>query len=163
MFGSYLNFIIISSLLIFLDQISKKIVIEGFRFKSLLLDIVLLYNPGSAFGIKIMDNNQYIIVNSIVLTIFSLLLIRFIKNSQNSILSKYYYYSLIFILSGGIGNLIDRFIYGKVVDFISILSFLKLPVFNIADLYITIGISILILAIIKEKQMINNTNKNLLD
>jgi signal peptidase II len=139
--------------LVFVDQFFKSLVLDGFRYKSLLLNIVLVYNEGSAFGFKIMNNNSYIIFNSIILIIFSLLLIRFMKVNYGRGLFNYYYYSLVFIFSGGVGNLIDRFIYGKVVDFISLFPFLVLPIFNLADVYITIGMFLLILALLKESKL----------
>jgi len=90
----------------------------------------------------------------IVSVFLSLLFIYIIKNKQVTILKLL---ALIFILSGGLGNLIDRISNnGKVIDFIR----LKLPlfeygVFNIADFYVTIGfVMILFTVFIKPKVLI---------
>ena len=55
---------------------------------------------------------------------------------------------LVLILSGAVSNIIDRIMHGCVVDFIDLKFW---PVFNLADIYITIGIAMLILNIIKSK------------
>ena len=55
---------------------------------------------------------------------------------------------LIFIFSGAVSNIIDRVLRGCVVDFIDLKFW---PVFNLADIYITIGISLLVLIYIKYK------------
>ncbi|OGI25089.1 MAG: signal peptidase II [Candidatus Moranbacteria bacterium RBG_13_45_13] len=54
--------------------------------------------------------------------------------------------ALVFIISGGISNIIDRLAHGCVIDFIDIKIW---PVFNLADVYITIGILMLLLEYIK--------------
>ena len=70
------------------------------------------------------------------LIIFSLLIYYFLK-------SKNYFekIALTFILSGAVSNMIDRIVHGCVVDFINIKIW---PIFNLADIYITIGIIVLI-------------------
>lgn len=56
--------------------------------------------------------------------------------------------SIAFILAGGLGNLLDRVIYGYVVDFINPL-FIDFAIFNIADISLNIGVFVLILGWIK--------------
>ena len=51
------------------------------------------------------------------------------------------------VVAGGIGNAIDRFIQGYVVDFIE-LSFMDFPVFNIADIGVTCGVALIFIAVI---------------
>ena len=48
-------------------------------------------------------------------------------------------YILCVILAGGFGNLIDRVVRGYVVDFINVFPSLNFPIFNLADIYITLG------------------------
>ncbi|MEN3015106.1 MAG: signal peptidase II [bacterium] len=139
-------YIILIGLLILADQLSKKIILEGFRFKWNWFEIILVYNEGSAFGIKLLKNNEYILVNSFILLI---LLIFTLFKARNNKFANYYYTSFSFIAAGGIGNLIDRIIHGKVVDFIAVYHF---PVFNLADSFITIGSSLLILIMLIDKQ-----------
>ena len=65
---------------------------------------------------------------------------------------KYYFYLFSMIIGGAIGNLIDRVLYGAVVDFIDLhYQNLHWYVFNIADIYISIGCILLILFEIKKK------------
>lgn len=119
------------------DQISKLWAIrklEGGE-RSLLphLKLKLSFNEGSAFGIRIVESKTTWVILSLIL-ILALCLIPY-KSKKFSIAKK-------LIISGTIGNLIDRLIYGKVVDFIK-LSFW--PSFNIADTMITIGLILAIL------------------
>lgn len=51
-----------------------------------------------------------------------------------------------FLLGGAIGNLIDRFNYGKVTDFLDF-AFINFPIFNVADICIDIGIGLLYIAL----------------
>ena len=124
---SYINIFVF--LLFFIDQISKFFVVKH-------LD--------ASFGI--FRGNTYLLI------IITFLLIGYIvfelyknMNDNFSILS----FSL--ILSGALGNLFDRVFRGYVVDFISFTIFgREMAVFNIADIYITFGVFLLALIIIKE-------------
>lgn len=89
-------------------------------------------NPGMAFGIRI-GNELYL---TLFATVSSFLLLIIIFKSDY--FQKYYKYALGCILGGAIGNLIDRFIYGMVIDFIYFEA-INWPVFNIADVAVTIG------------------------
>ena len=138
-------FFIVFLVLIFIDQATKKIVLEGFRFKFLFFEITLIYNEGSAFGIKLLENYQYILVNSFILVLF---LVYFIYKYRYGVFKKLHLTWFVFIFSGAIGNLMDRLIHGKVIDFISIYVF---PVFNFADIWISIGMIVFIFSILREK------------
>ena len=59
----------------------------------------------------------------------------------------WYYWSIGVVISGGIGNLIDRAFYGYVVDFIEPL-FVNFAIFNIADCAVTCGAAVLIVSLI---------------
>ncbi|GAB4363888.1 MAG: signal peptidase II [Calditrichia bacterium] len=121
-------------------------------------------NPGIAFGIRV--NNK------IVFTILSIMALIFIfyylfKMRENLLFRL----AFSIILGGALGNLIDRFFYGKVVDFldfeffnITIPSFKFLflefqnysldrwPVFNIADSAVTIGMILIIMSLIFDRE-----------
>lgn len=77
------------------------------------------------------------------LVFFSLLIYYFLKSKDH-----FEKISLTFVISGAVSNLADRIIRGCVVDFIDLKIW---PVFNLADMYITIGISLLIVIYIKYK------------
>lgn len=144
-------YILLFSILVFVDQFSKKIVLEGYRFKKGIFEITLVYNEGSAFGMKIFKNHGYIIINPLILLIFALYIFYKITKTRDLKFKHYYLISFIFVTAGGVGNLIDRVLNGKVVDFISIYVF---PVFNFADVFVTIGILVLSFLILNEHRKI---------
>lgn len=113
--------------LILLDQSSKYMAQKYLEYSQ---------NTGIAFGISLPQP---------ILIIFSLILIAvipyiFFKELKHD--EKISQLALMLIISGAIGNLIDRFTHGFVVDFISVW---KWPDFNLADTYISIGILLMII------------------
>ena len=94
----------------------------------------LVHNTGIAFGLFKHHGVVFIIVPiiAIALLVFNLYYYR----HNNEVLSLEYILAFSLILGGAIGNLIDRILYGYVIDFI---DFRIWPVFNIADSAITIG------------------------
>lgn len=89
-------------------------------------------NTGAAFGI-LKDMRWFFILVTIVLL---LILIHWFEKSffKNEFMRT----GMILVISGAIGNLIDRLLFGYVVDFIDF-YFIKFPVFNVADCFICIG------------------------
>jgi signal peptidase II len=127
--------------LIILDQISKfwamyYLASPLFIFSFFKLNFV--QNKGIAFSLPVA---QYIVIPLTILAIIWLFYQIYKNNSSPKIHTNYKFilnlYAYIFILSGAIGNLIDRLIYSKVTDFLSFWSF---PTFNLADSFISIGI-----------------------
>ncbi len=142
------NIIIISIILIFIDQIIKYLVhnyiISDIVIINNFFSITNLSNYGAAFGI--LSNNIYFLI------FISLILIYFIISEIKKNNNKGYIISLLMILSGALGNLIDRIFRGYVVDYLSFELFsISFPVFNFADMLITFGTIYLIYMIIKEK------------
>lgn len=62
--------------------------------------------------------------------------------------------SLSLIISGALGNLIDRLIYGYVVDFISVhfKNIYYFPIFNVADVFVVVGTMLLLFYLLKEEK-----------
>ena len=149
--------IIIGIIIILLDQISKFIIIEkNITIIPSFLSFTYTENTGAAFNIGSNNLLFIILVNIIILGI----IIKFIKERKEDVNFKILI-SLVLILAGGIGNLIDRIFRGYVVDFIDVNLF-KFPNFNIADISIFIGIFLLIIMLIisvieDEKQKNKNT------
>lgn len=142
------NIIIFSIILIFIDQIIKYLVhnyiISDIVIINNFFSITNLSNYGAAFGI--LSNNIYFLI------FISLILIYFIISEIRKNNNKGYIISLLMILGGALGNLIDRIFRGYVVDYLSFELFsISLPVFNFADMLITFGTIYLIYMIIKEK------------
>jgi len=131
-------------LAVLLDQISKVIVrmhmeqFDSFDVLGGFFRITYVLNPGIAFGIKVK--------NPVVFTILSILacigiIIYLIRNWQEDIKIKI---SLALILGGAVGNLIDRILFGEVVDFLDFgINHIRWPVFNIADSSVVIGMIML--------------------
>ena len=134
-------FLISIPILIIFDQLSKQWALENIFNTQQIIEInsffnlVPVWNKGISFGLlsNIVDINFFMII---VTTIISILLVSWFFLTKNKILSL----SLALIISGAIGNLIDRFRHEAVVDFIDIhISNYHWPAFNFADSYITIG------------------------
>ena len=101
-------------------------------------------NRGAAFGV--LQNQKYFFVILTVLVIGAALFY-LVKNYQKSL---WLVLSLILIISGGIGNFIDRVHLGYVVDMVQ-LDFIDFAIFNVADSYLTVGVLLLILILWKEE------------
>ena len=134
-------------LIFILDRITKMYVIylseKSFGseiFNSLFLNIFLIWNKGIAFGLLSFDQNN--LYNSITVFILIIILILFVLIYKSEKLKKYSY---IMITGGALGNLFDRIMYSSVPDFIDI-HFKEFHwfIFNVADIFITIGILCLI-------------------
>ncbi len=142
------KFFLVSLSAFFLDQASKLLVRHFLGYGSSvsvipkLLSIEMTKNTGIAFSI--MQNINTVII-FIILIILGSILFFYDKLSQSSRV----YFAVIF--GSALGNLFDRIAYGYVVDFIK-LSFW--PVFNFADMMITLSTAILIYKVIIGKQNI---------
>ena len=137
-----INYFIIISFFCIIDQLSK-IYIDLNYHKLLSKDLLvftidLVRNYGAAFNI--LSGNRLLL--SFISIISTIILSYFIFISENKFINRY---GLSFILAGSIGNGIDRILNGYVIDFIKI-KFVDFPVFNIADIVINIGVSILIIS-----------------
>lgn len=102
--------------------------------------ITRVTNSGASFGMFQNKTNVLIVISVIAII---LIIILKIKLNINSVL---YNLALGFILGGALGNLVDRFLYGEVTDFIHMEHF---AVFNVADSFIVIGFCIILIIIIK--------------
>ena len=136
----YSKQIIIFLLIIFLDQISKSLIVNNFNlYESIqilpLFNITFVVNYGFAFGFLNDPSVNQIIVSIVIFLIILYFLYLLIK-TQDTI----FQFALILILSGAMGNFIDRLLRGYVVDFIDIYIFdYHWPAFNLADSSITLG------------------------
>ncbi|MDY3005460.1 signal peptidase II [Anaerococcus sp. AGMB00486] len=130
---------------ILLDRITKvyakNIFIENPVYTKL-INLIYLENKGAAFGILQNKRMFFIILTLVVVTY---LLYYFIKNVKTN--PKLLNIALSLIISGAIGNFYDRLIHSYVVDFIEF-SFINFPIFNIADILVTMGSFLLIVFII---------------
>jgi len=134
--------------IVVLDQLTKLIVhrtmalhqsipvIEG------LLNLTYIRNTGAAFGIFAgsaeIFRRPFLILVSVLASVFIVTLLRRLADSERGLVI-----ALTFVLGGAIGNLIDRVFYGEVIDFLDVYwRDYHWPAFNIADSFITIGVTI---------------------
>ena len=130
-----------------LDQWSKWAIKTSFQLyesKPVIQDIfhfTYVTNDGMAFGLSFPGGKHILLVMTILLTGF---IVGFLwKEKDGHPLSKY---GLALILSGAIGNLIDRLLYGKVVDFLDVMvGNFHWYIFNVADSAVTIGMVLFII------------------
>jgi signal peptidase II len=135
--------LIISLILVVLDQITK-FIFTGKEYLIGSFGINYVENTGAAFGM-FKNLNWFFIA-------FSILVIIFI----------FYYYKqikwktpLILILAGTIGNLIDRIFFNYVRDFVMVWIW---PVFNIADICVTVGVLLLVFYLYREDKTYKSKN-----
>lgn len=143
---------LISIIVVVLDQVTKLAVRYSFEYgvpHNIIGDWVRLTyieNPGMAFGIQV-GGQPFFTVFAVIATVIIFVYILKARDEKMSVRS-----ALGMILGGAIGNLIDRFLYGKVVDFVDIgFGTIRWPIFNVADSAVTVGMMILIVFVVYDK------------
>src|SRR5210317_174964 len=142
------------------DRLSKIYIIneslknlDNFILKSTYLNIRLIWNEGIAFGLLSFDDKALYHSLSLLILVIILVIIYMIIKSDG--LKKF---SLMLILGGALGNFYDRIAYGAVPDFIDFhVNGFHWFIFNIADIFISIGVFALIVLEIFNKK---NYEKN---
>jgi signal peptidase II len=137
------RFFIPAALVVALDQLTKQLfwrngqnydIIDGY------LHITLVKNAGAAFGMFQGGRLFFIIASIAAVLLISIVALRLPREER----SRRLWLGL--ILGGAIGNLIDRILYGEVIDFLQIgFRGHYWPVFNVADMAVTIGAALLVL------------------
>ncbi len=147
--------IIIIALTVILDRVSKILAVKYLLSSSSVtviknvLDLTLTKNTGAAFSIfegKALILGIFSIVISAALCF---LLYRQQKLNRNK---KLYLISIAMIIGGALGNAIDRFAYGYVVDFFEF-TFVNFAIFNVADAFLTIGAIIMCACILLDREI----------
>ena len=144
-----------SFIIVFLDQLTKKIILANMMIRDIIevtffLDIIHVRNTGAAFSF-LHDaggwQRYFLVTISLLVSIALPFCIK--KNLHQPLLAI----SLSLILGGAVGNLIDRLFLGYVIDFISFHydKTIFWPAFNIADSAITVGAILMIYDAFKNK------------
>lgn len=147
--------ILVTCSLICLDQILKLFIVKNFQLgetKSVLngvFSFTYLRNYGAAFSIL---QNQIILFTVITIVIVGSASYYLMKQKSTNFLLDM---SLILIISGGLGNFIDRIRIGYVIDMID-LDFMNFAIFNLADSFLTIGVILLFIMFWKEEKYGNS-------
>ena len=156
--------ILVTSLV--LDIISKMIIVnnlhlgEKIEYLGGFLRITLVYNRGGVFGIAQGYKNVFLVISIIVL--IAIIIYYFYEKNKTMLFTV----SMALIVSGAIGNIIDRVIPGRtgVVDFISVgFGSTRWPAFNVADSAIVVGAFFLVYTFYKEEikgKKVNTSEKS---
>lgn len=132
--------------IVLIDQISKILIhakinlYESIQIIPHLLDFTYIRNEGIAFGINFAGSKVIFIVFPILITFY---LFSLLKDQEFD--KPFYQISLLLIIGGAIGNIIDRIFRGYVIDFIDFhINNVHWYVFNLADSSVTIGLLFLL-------------------
>lgn len=132
-----------------LDQWTKHLIVtnmtlgQSFWVMRDFFAITYIQNAGAAFGL--FENRQWIfILASVGLCAACVIGYSYLKKE-----TKLFRYGIALMVSGSLGNLVDRIFIGKVIDFF---DFLVFPIFNVADIFICLGAGMVILKIFTEKE-----------
>lgn len=138
-------YLIVILLLIIADQVVKYTIVQQIALNQVhtiipgLLSFTNLRNDGAAWSILRGQQCFFTIISIVALLILGYFLWRFRSK-------KMYAFSISLILAGTIGNFIDRIRLGYVVDMFQ-LDFINFPIFNVADMCLTIGVIWLVIAV----------------
>jgi signal peptidase II len=143
------RWLIVSLLVIVLDQISKAYIVahfEEFEFKSVLpvLDITRMHNEGAAFSFLAGASGwqRWLFIGLALSVSLGIIVWLLRMKRRQSLLSG----GLALVLGGAIGNVLDRIRLGHVIDFIRVhWDNHNFPSFNVADSAITVGAALLLL------------------
>lgn len=148
---------VVAGLLLLLDQATKYLAVTRLKNSPAVvliedvLELKYLENRGSAFGM--LQNQKFFIL--FVGFVFLAVILFFLFKLPAEKKFRVVHILLAAVIAGGVGNMIDRFRFDYVVDFISFVL-INFPIFNVADCYIVvsvIGLFVLFLFVFKEKDL----------
>lgn len=148
--SKFIYFVVCYAFFIFADLYMSSILVDkithGFRMSNPVFSLNYVKNTGAAFSILQNSRELLIILSMIALVLLALHVI----NNLKSISLKTCFF--IALLSAGIaGNLHERIVFGYVRDFFQ-LNFINFPVFNISDIFINVGVIVLIVMILIKRK-----------
>ena len=151
--------IIIILVIFFLDRVAKIYLLNlqasgtniDFYISSF-LNFYLVWNTGIGFGLASMETNIYYHILTLIIAIVNIGLVFFLIKYRGI-----YAYLFALIIGGSLGNLFDRIYYYAVPDFIDLhFGNYHWFIFNVADIFISVGIIGLIFVELKKKEKISN-------
>jgi len=143
----------LSALVVVLDQATKQAILHTIAIGQTVevlppvFSLVLTYNPGAAFSFLAWASGWQRYFFMAIALVASILIVYMMKKHERD---RLLCFALALVLGGAVGNLIDRVIYGAVVDFLLFRwpggprLFDPWPAFNLADSCITVGAALLI-------------------
>ena len=143
--------LLVAFLIIVIDQVTKWIIASSMKIGDSyevipnFLNITSHRNNGAAWGILSGKMFFFYIITVIILIV---LVLFFIKETQYNLFMQL---AISLLFAGALGNFIDRLLNGEVVDFIDTNIFgYDFPIFNVADSSLTIGVMLVIIALLKD-------------
>ena len=145
------------AVILILDQLTKYIVDRTIPLHHSIpviddvFSLTYIRNTGAAFGMLAGSAAHFrlpfLVIFSLVAIGFIIVMVRRLPPGETGLIT-----ALAFILGGAIGNLIDRVVYGEVIDFLDFYwSTYHWPAFNLADSFITVGVLITVFYLIRAK------------
>ena len=150
----YCFYAILTVFFVLADILTKKAVVSNMKLHESLpvikdvFHITYVRNTGAAWSIFAGKTSVLGVVSAVV--VVAALIFIVIKKPKNKVLLA----SLSMIIGGGIGNMIDRFSLGYVIDFLDF-KLINFPVFNVADIFVVCGATLLILYMLFEEKFEN--------
>lgn len=147
----YIAFLMVSLFMVLLDFVTKYIVTVSMDLHQTIpllnniFHLTYVRNTGAAFS---MLSGQRLFLILLPILIIVAIVVYIIKYKPKN---KFLLLALSMIASGGIGNLIDRIRFGYVIDFFDF-RLINFPVFNVADIFVTVGAAIFIILLIFSKE-----------
>ena len=142
-----MSYAILAVILVIMDQLTKYAVRAGIPlggtkpFIPGILDLTYVQNTGAAFSIRRTHTWLLTLTSAVVVLVICYLIVKgFFKNALGR-------WAAMLVLAGGMGNLIDRAVFGCVTDMLKT-TFIDFPVFNVADCCITVGVPLLFLYVL---------------
>ena len=144
----------VSTLVMVLDFVTKRIIVAKLApYESIralpFLNIVYVENKGAAFGMFAnLGNNFFMAISFIALASILYYMSKIPKGLE--------LFAISLIFGGAVGNLIDRILIGKVIDFIDVyVGTWHWPAFNVADSALTVGIILFIISTLMQTRRVN--------
>ena len=146
------DYVLIAALIV-ADQLTKLYISSSMSYHQSIqviedfFHITYTHNIGAAFSL--LEGQKWFFVLTAFVACVGI--VSYINKSKD--VTKLSKFALVLIMGGAIGNMIDRVVYGYVIDFLDFYIFgYDFPVFNFADCCITIGTGLLLLSLIFEKE-----------
>jgi len=152
---NYLFVFVLSLIAFVIDRVSKNEILSIFEednleriFVNPFLDIFLVFNTGISYGLLGGESS----FQKWLLIIVSVLIVAFLLIWMKDSTSRLVNISISFITGGALGNILDRVLYGGVIDFISLHAYgYYWYIFNIADVFIIFGVILFLIKILMER------------
>ena len=158
----FIHSLLIITVIFFLDRFSKNYILSILEvngsvdiFLTKYLNIYLIWNEGIAFGLLSFDQSSIYSMITMLITIITIVVLVLIIKTKDI---RFYFYS--FVFGGAVGNLFDRLYYSAVPDFIDLhINNYHWFIFNVADIFITVGVFCLILVELIFNKSLDNEKK----